>query len=211
VEDSGRGIDPSKIGRIFDPYYSAKSGGTGLGLSVCHAIVRRHGGEISVRSEPGKGSIFSFSLPASAAPAEEPVLDIPKGERTLALPARALVMDDEADLREILKAMLASYGCQADTAGGGREGLDMFSAALADGEPYGLVIADLTTPGGMGGAEMMKIMRGTDATFKSIIVSGYSDLPALAEYRKHGFDAFLRKPFTAAQLRDTLASLFGEA
>jgi two-component system, cell cycle sensor histidine kinase and response regulator CckA len=211
VADSGSGIPDSIMDRIFDPYYSTKSGGTGLGLSICHTIVTRHGGNIAVSSEEGKGSVFVIRIPAMDPPREEASMTPTAKNERVKLPRRVLVMDDEAILRDVMVAMLAPFQCSADSAAEGAEGLALFKRALADNDPYGLVVADLTVPGGMGGADMMKAMRATGHPIKSIVVSGYTDTPLLSNFKQHGFDAFLRKPFTRAEFLKVISSLFGES
>jgi|GEM_PF-808070 len=212
VEDSGQGMPDAVLRRIFDPYYSTRKGGTGLGLSICHTIAKRHGGCVTAESEQGKGSIFRIRVPAmdpGDPAAEEPEADAPEpSDSFVKLPPRSLVMDDEPALRDLMSNLLRACGSRADAAAEGNEGLRLFDAAIASGEPYGLVIADLTVPGGMGGAEMMKRLRAGNARFKSIVMSGYAEKPILAEYLEHGFDGFLKKPFTQAEFRKLLRSLF---
>jgi two-component system, cell cycle sensor histidine kinase and response regulator CckA len=210
IADKGSGIPKGIIDKIFDPYYSTKRGGTGLGLSICHTIVLRHGGNISVSSEEGKGSVFEILVPAMEGPLDdEEATPLPDEER-FDLPERVLIMDDESILRDVMIAMLSPFDCVADPAAEGAEGLALFKRALAEDDPYGLVVADLTVPGGMGGAEMMRAMRDTGHSFKSIVVSGYTDTPLLSNFKEHGFDAFLKKPFTRTEFLRVISGLFGD-
>jgi two-component system cell cycle sensor histidine kinase/response regulator CckA len=210
VADSGSGIPKSIIDLIFDPYYSTKGGGTGLGLSICHTIVIRHGGNISVSSEEGKGSVFSILIPAMEGPHEEASMTPMAENVRIDVPKRVLVMDDESILRDVMIAMLSPFECRADSAAEGAAGLALFKRALGEDDPYGLVVADLTVPGGMGGADMIRAMRDIGIPFKAIVVSGYTDTPLLSNFKQHGFDAFLKKPFTRSEFLRVISVLFGE-
>ncbi len=193
VHDEGAGISAEHLGRIFDPYFTTKPDGTGLGLASAHSIVQRHGGHISVESAPSRGTTFRIWLPAArgAAPAaiareQEPY---PAGH------GRVLVMDDEALVREVASEILRSIGYEPVTATGGEQALELYRQALEEGRPFRAVVMDLTIPGGVGGKEAITRLLALDPGARAIVSSGYSNDPVMANYRSHGFRAVAVKPY----------------
>jgi PAS domain S-box-containing protein len=210
ISDSGVGIPPENVKRIFDPYFTTKSSGTGLGLSICHSIVKHHGGGIDVQSQIGRGTTFTIYIPAAAkvsefADAANGSANPPPGKELLKL--KALIMDDEDSIRLFLSELLKNMGIAHETAADGEQALALFDAAIKEGKPFDIVFADLTVPGGMGGKEMMRLMRKRDVRFKSVVVSGYSNDPIMSSYRTHGFDACLMKPFKIREFQTAVAAL----
>jgi PAS domain S-box-containing protein len=209
VRDTGCGIARSDIGRIFDPYFTTKPKGSGLGLATSWSIVRNHGGEIEVESRPGEGSTFRIWLPASpvAPPASstQPVLSETVGRASL----RVLVMDDEEALRTLSRHMLKALGHDAELASDGREALERYRAAMSEGKPYDVVILDLTVRGGMGGEEAMRHLLEIDPSVKAVVSSGYSNDATMSDFRSKGFRACLMKPFDLDRLGATLAAVSG--
>jgi two-component system, cell cycle sensor histidine kinase and response regulator CckA len=196
VSDSGPGIPDGNQKRIFDPYFSTKPGASGLGLSVCHSIIKHHGGGIDVYSKPGFGTVFTVFIPASKPESVSGSAAAQAGENRKPLrEMRALVMDDEDSVRQLLSELLKDMDMPHELAETGERGLELFKAASDSGHPYDIVFADLTVPGGMGGKEMMRGMRLSGLKFKSVVISGYSNDPIMSDYRQHGFDACLMKPF----------------
>lgn len=199
VSDEGPGIPAEHLGRIFDPYFSTRQGGTGLGLATAHSIIRRHGGHIVVHSVAGAGTTFTFWLPAS------PSASIPAGGavRPVSPPgprARLLVMDDEACVRDVAAAILRGAGYDVDLACDGEEAVRAYREAREDGRPCGAVVLDLTVRGGMGGAEAVQRLLDLDPQVRAIVTSGYSANPIMADHRAHGFVDVVAKPFTSHEL-----------
>jgi len=198
VIDSGSGIEAEHLDRVFDPYFSTKKTGSGLGLATAHSIVLRHGGHIAVASAPGRGTRFDVYLPASdGVPGSQPRAPSASGD----LPrSRVLVMDDEPAVLNIAARILRAKGLEVDLATEGEEAIAAYEAALAAGQRYGIVILDLTIRGGLGGIETLERLRAIDETVKAIVMTGYSPDIAEANVRENGFCAAVRKPFTAADL-----------
>jgi signal transduction histidine kinase/FixJ family two-component response regulator len=205
VRDSGSGIPPELLARIFDPYFTTKEKGSGLGLAISHSIVQAHGGSISVESELGIGTCFTVFLPASTSQAValvEPARHISRAGH-----GRVLIMDDEDMVAEVAQEMIESLGYVVRRAANGDEAIRMFSDAEQRDEPFDLVFLDLTVPGGMGGAEAVKYLREMRPTVRVIVSSGYADDSVLGRYRDHGFDGVLPKPFTIPELRLAIEEL----
>jgi len=204
IQDSGTGIPEEDLGRIFDPYFTTKERGSGLGLASTYSIVRNHDGAIDVRSVLGKGSTFLIYLPALGAVAEHP------GEKAAPAGTRAcsiLVMDDEELVRSVTGELLAVLGHAPAFADKGETALELYRRARESGRPFDVVILDLTIRDGMGGAETIRKLLEIDPGVLAVVSSGYSDTAALANYRQQGFKAFLKKPYSMKELRNTLDTL----
>ncbi len=209
VRDHGCGIAPEDLGRVFDPFFSTKSQGRGLGLATTHTIVTAHGGRIDVASEVGRGSVFTVTLPAlDTVPAATD--SRPEEALTRAEGARLLVMDDERLVRETTRAMLASCGYDVDAVADGDQALAAYEEARRQGRPYAAVILDLTVPGGRGGADTMARLLELDANAKGIVDSGYSSGAVIDDPRRSGFRGAVNKPFTLRQLHDAVSSVLAE-
>jgi CheY-like chemotaxis protein len=205
VTDHGAGIPPDVLPRIFDPYFTTKSRGSGLGLATVHSIVKRHGGHVEVRSEPLHGSSFTVYLPASAAPA--PCAEAVTGGVAQSLDARVLVMDDEEPLRKVLVQILTGFGCDVHAVPDGDAALAAWSGALRTERPFDVAILDLTVRGGLGGEATMRRLQAIDPSAVAIVSSGYSDGPVLSRYADYGFAGAATKPYTIAELLRTLAQV----
>jgi signal transduction histidine kinase/CheY-like chemotaxis protein len=205
VTDSGSGIPAEYLDRIFDPYFSTKEKGTGLGLAVCYSIVRAHGGAITVESDVGVGTRFSIYLPASTRPvAHVPELPPPPPR---GLRGRVLLMDDDPIVAEVTQEMLESLGYATRSASCGEDAIEQFRNAETQSEPFDTVILDLTVPGGLGGRDTLPPIRAMRPDVRVLATSGYADDPVLANYREYGFDGVLPKPFTLAELARALGEL----
>ncbi len=201
IRDSGIGIPAQYLARIFDPYFTTKHKGSGLGLATAFAIARNHGGVLEVASEPDRGSTFSLYIPAS-----------PEAEETKALPpvapsrrkGRILVMDDEDVVRLVVSRMVLLLGHEVECAEDGEGALAKVREAYDAGVSFDVVILDLTVKGGIGGEEVVDRLREIDPRVKVIVSSGYADNPVLADFRSYGFSARMIKPYTMEALRDAL-------
>jgi PAS domain S-box-containing protein len=203
VSDTGSGIPEQLKSKIFDPYYTTKQG-SGLGLTSCYSIIKRHGGSITVDSVPGEGSTFSISLPAHLPQSEPEPVELPAENRGS---GRILVMDDDPLIRQVARHMLEHLGYGADCAADGGAALELYRSKRDAGEPYAAVIMDLTVRGGMGGKEAIRLLLDLDPAVKAVVSSGYSDDPVLANCREYGFDTVLVKPYSREELSRVLHEL----
>lgn len=209
VEDRGCGISPENLVRIFDPYFTTKSQGSGLGLSSVYSIVRRHGGTVEVVSSPGRGSCFAVYLPASPDRQPDPVAV--KADGVLSGSGRVLVMDDEEMIRDVATEILLFLGYEVESCANGHDAVERFRQARENGAPFSAVILDLTVPDGMGGREAAALMREIDPRAVLIVSSGYSHDPVTANFRDYGFSGAIPKPFDVQQLGEELARLIPAA
>jgi PAS domain S-box-containing protein len=202
IADQGVGIPQEHLERIFDPYFTTKTHGTGLGLTSAYSIVKKHGGTMTVTSEINQGSCFELFLPAATGrvptTVKQPASRLQQGM------GRVLVMDDEEQLRTVMTEMLTVLGYTADSCGDGQEAVDRYCRALDSGDRYVAVILDLTIPGGMGGKEASELIRALDPTAILIAASGYSNDPVMANPLKFGFNCTVAKPFQVHQLAGAL-------
>jgi PAS domain S-box-containing protein len=210
VTDPGAGIARELVPRIFDAYFSTKTRGEqkgmGLGLTICHAIMQKHDGAITVESEEGKGTTFRLYLPAvrAAFPKENP-LARPVRSR----PGHILVMEDEDGLRQVLGFLLRRMGHEVTLVADGWKAVAAFASAQELGHPYEAVILDLTVQGGMGGVEAVQALLELDPALKAVVMSGYANDPVLLDPAQYGFKAGLTKPFDQGQLEAVCSRLLG--
>jgi len=206
VRDEGIGISEEDLGRVFDPYFTTKPAGSGLGLASAYAIVRKHRGFITVSSELGQGTTFELFLPAeSGVVAVTPMADDPTLRRFV---GRMLVVDDEPAIRVLAKRMFASLGLEVVACVDGEAGILSYQWALEANEPFDLVLLDLTIPGGMGGQEAVQRILALDPEAVCVATSGYSNDPVLAEYESYGFQGRLAKPYDRSAAAQMLASVW---
>lgn len=207
IADTGIGIPANIIDNIFDPYFSTKKEGSGLGLSICHSIIDKHEGHIAVRSEQGKGTVFTFYLPAVEA-SEIRDQEAMHGEQVLAAhDITVLVMDDDEQVRTIASAMLSHLGCTVLLAEDGEQALAIYRAHMDKGLSIRAVIMDLTIPGGMGGREAVRELLKIDPAARVIVSSGYSTDPVMAHYGAHGFRGAIVKPYQLKELSRTITEV----
>jgi len=201
VEDQGVGIPESNLGRIFDPYFTTKAKGSGLGLATVYSIIRNHEGHIAVESQAGIGTIFHLYIPASDMPPQQSDgmgSSPPQGK------GKILVMDDEEFIREVAGEILSHLGYKMEYCENGTEAVRMYEQAFKSGEPYAAVLMDLTIPGEMGGKETIGRLLEIDPQVKGIVSSGYSNDPVMANYARYGFCGVVSKPYDALELGRTL-------
>ena len=201
IADSGIGIPQEHLSRIFDPFYTTKVRGSGLGLSTSFAIIKRHGGTIQVKSELGVGTVFHIYLPASA---EALVIEEKQWKKARTGRGRMLVIDDEQSVRRSVATILKRLGYEVKLAEDGAEGIRVYEKALKEERPFDLVIMDLTIPGGLGGQKTMEKLKRIDPGVKVIVSSGYSDDPVLAKFQDFGFSEVLAKPYKADDLVEVI-------
>lgn len=216
VADQGAGILPEVLPKIFDPYFSTKQRGAdkgmGLGLTICHTIIKKHDGSITVSSQPGVGTVFQFHLPACAKPER-----IETTHRAVATPLRPprpraiLVMDDEHYMRFAIGSVLEGKGFRVELANDGQNAIDLYSQAMRNGSPFDAVILDLTVRGGMGGKEAIDGLAKVDPSVKAIVMSGYSDDPTLLNPQQYGFKAGMEKSFDIDQLVGTITRILADS
>ncbi len=206
IRDHGVGIPPESLGRIFDPYFTTKKSGKGLGLATVYSIIKNHDGYIEVKSKMGEGTIFTLYLPAALERSDEsPGNERSEVEKPAAVVSgKVLVMDDEEIIRELAGEMLSFLGYEAEFAVDGSEAVALYKKGLDAGEPFSAVIMDLTVPGGMGGKEALEMLRGLDAKVKAIASSGYSNDPIMADFRTFGFRGIINKPYQLEEFKSVL-------
>ncbi|GFO61330.1 hypothetical protein GMST_36550 [Geomonas silvestris] len=204
VQDRGVGIPAEHLERIFDPYFTTKKTGNGLGLSSVHAIIAKHDGALKVESSVGVGTTFSFVLPATVGGTEvaEPVV-----EGAFRDSGRVLVMDDDPTIIETLGEMLRLIGYEVVTCAEGRSAVRLFREAAAQGKPFKLALMDLTIPGGLGGEQATRELIRDFPAAKIVVASGYSDSSVMSDYESYGFCAAIAKPFTISEVAEVLRNL----
>lgn len=209
IKDCGIGIKEEYLQKIFDPYFTTKSDGTGLGLATVYSIVKKHNGHITVESREGVGTTFHIYLPASEkkiskiqSVEEEFIYDGGKG--------KILLMDDEEIVRQIGGEMLNHIGYEVEFARDGSEAIEAFEKARNLGDPFDVVIMDLTVPGGMGGEETVKKMLELDPRTKAVVSSGYSNDPVMSRFKEYGFKGVIAKPYKIRELSKILHNIINE-
>ncbi len=201
IEDEGIGIAPDDLACVFDPYFTTKKGGSGLGLATSYSIVNKHEGLIAVESTLNKGTTFKLFIPAS----DKPLPEKPEvGDEPLRGSGRILVMDDEAVIRKILEAGLEKLGYTSESVSDGQAALDAYQAAMTSNDPFDAIILDITVPGGMGGEEAIELLKAIDPDVKGIVSSGYATGAAMSMPERLGFRGVIAKPYSIQQLSHVL-------
>ena len=201
IKDTGMGIPQNILVKIFDPFFTTKTDGNGLGLTIVHSIISKHDGFIDVASIVGVGSMFTIYLPASKSkidsePRMEEIREVGFG--------KILLMDDDEPIIEVGSELLRMNGYTVDCAYNGEEALALYSKALEVGEPFNVVIMDLTIRGGMGGKETIAKLLEIDPNARGIVSSGYSNDPVMANFRDYGFLGMVPKPYNIRNMLDEL-------
>ena len=202
IIDKGIGISREQLSRIFDPYFSTKQLGRGLGLATSYSIVKNHGGYIAVESKPGHGTTMHVNLPpAVGRELDDPVESMqPDHVRK----GRILVMDDDASVRMMTTNMLRFFGHDTAAVSDGLAAVDRYKRALARGRPFDAVILELAVPNGIGGRETVELLSALDPAVTAIVASGYAQDPVMTNFKKYGFKGVIAKPFTLQELNQTL-------
>jgi len=207
IEDEGVGIPEEHLDKIFDPYFSTKLKGHGLGMATVYSIIQKHEGHVKVESELGEGTTFSIYLPAEEGDDGE---KYEKEEIFLLEKLKILLMDDEEIVRKAIGRMLEDRGSEVVFAEDGEEAVQIFKEAKNSSQPFDAMILDLTIPGGMGGKETVKKIREMDSNVKIIVASGYYNDPVMANYEKYGFNGVIAKPFNTEELVRVLKNVIGK-
>ena len=195
------GIPAEHLEKVFEPYFTTKEMGDGLGLTTSYSIIKQHHGHIMVESPAGQGATFQVYLPASDRQAAEP----PKPElRPRPGKGKILIMDDESIARQTLGQMLLTMGYEVELSEDGLRAIDLYAQAQDTGAPFAAVILDLIVPGGMGGKETMTRLLQINPQVKAIVSRGYSDDPVMADFQTYGFAEVIAKPYSIADLDKAL-------
>jgi len=210
VADDGEGMAPGQAARVFEPYFTtrADANASGLGLTVCESVVRAHGGTVRIVSVPGEGTKVRVALPGKvAATGALGTGPEPSAERK----QRVLLLEDEPLILQLLEQHLLRCGCESTATTDGAETIARYREAMESGQPYDLIILDLSIPGGMGGAAAMETIRRMDPAVRAVVSSGYSDDPVMSRYIDYGFRAVLPKPYQPQDLIDLVRGLLSES
>jgi PAS domain S-box-containing protein len=207
VIDNGNGIPPPLINKIFDPYFSTKQNGTGLGLTTAYSIIHKHGGDMSVESSPGSGTIFTFYLPVS---------DIQEDTGKDMLPflkncnGRVLIIDEDILVRMVIEKVLRGCGLNVTSISEPQEAFDLYKEALNESNPYTLIILDISYQNHLSSEELFKKIRSIDDNVKIIALNGYSSKPLIFDSGEVEFNGILNKPFTIEALRLVIHNVLSE-
>ena len=202
IKDHGTGISRENLSKIFDPFFTTKSNGSGLGLATSYSIIKKHDGYIEVESTEGAGASFVIYIPASD---EQPALSDSKPKFAQTGHGKILLMDDEDTIRSVVGEMLTYSGYQVVSALDGGEAVTIYKSAFENGQPFDVVIMDLTIPGGMGGQEALTHLMSINPAIKAIVSSGYANDPIIADYQKYGFAGVVIKPYKFDELSEILS------
>jgi CheY-like chemotaxis protein len=208
IHDQGLGIPAEHLSKIFDPYFTTKHQGSGLGLTMTFTTIKRHDGYLTVDSETGKGTTFYIYMPAS-----DEELHVSNDLEIFPMKGQGkiLVMDDEEAIKNVAQRMLVELGYEVECVSDGAEAINIYKEAAHFGRPFDAVIMDLTIPGGMGGKETIQQLLAIDPQVKTIVSSGYSSDPIMSDFEKYGFRGVVTKPYRIEKLSRVLHDVLTEA
>lgn len=208
IKDQGQGIPEPHLNKIFDPYFTTKEKGTGLGLATAFSIINRHAGYLYCESAVNDGTTFYISLPGVCDEVE-----LVEEEKRLPLEGkgRVLVVDDQYQIQTMLSEMLIKLGYEPELSKDGIESIEKYGKAMENGNPFNAVIMDLTIPGGMGGKRALEGLRAIDPEVKVIASSGYTNDANISQYQESGFQAVLAKPYSIIELSEVLQKVITKA
>ena len=208
VEDTGSGIAPDILGKIWEPFFTTKETGkgTGLGLSTVYGIVKQSGGFIFAESEPGRGTTFTVYLPVhhqspASAKAEQAQGPVPAPAREWSGGGKVLLVEDEDMVRAVAERALVRAGFTVTAAADGEEGLELFAADIS----FDIVVSDVVMPG-MDGPAMVRTIRERQPAMPVLFMSGYAEEQLRKEIDIDGVE-FLPKPFTVQQICDKVGAV----
>jgi len=208
IKDRGVGIGPDIIGRIFEPYFTTKKDGNGLGLVSTKSIVTAHKGYIFVESTPSLGTEFKVYIPRSSSELNLNIRDEVDEEQTMSPVhdgGRILVMDDMQGMMMVAGEILKTLGYDVGYSTNGGEAIDAYKAAKEAGDPYVAVVFDLTVPGGMGGEEACQRLLEYDPDLIAIASSGYTNSNVMEDFESAGFKAVVPKPYRITEMSMALS------
>jgi two-component system, cell cycle sensor histidine kinase and response regulator CckA len=208
IKDTGSGIPAECLSKIFDPYFTTKATGSGLGLATSYEVLKKHNGRIEVESRVGEGAQFHVYLPAS----DQSVRAAESSDQSLVRgKGKILIMDDEESIREATSDLATLMGYEVVTVENGALAIEQYRSAMSSQRPFSAVIMDLTIPGEMGGAEVIQKLLEIDPEAKVIVCSGHVDEPIMIDYKRHGFIGAMAKPYSAKELGEALRNaILGE-
>lgn len=206
--DNGIGIPAEIQEQVFDPYFTTKNNGSGLGLATAFTIVKRHGGFLNFHSHEGQGALFSVFLPAATSCASPTIVTTNLSEdlvgadceESLLKGAQILVLEDEPLLQQMYELLLSRWGCHVEVVSDGATVVELYRDRLKSSNPFDLMIMDLTVPGGVGGQEAISQILAIDPGAQAIVASGYANSSAMAKFNDLGFKGSLSKPFRDYEL-----------
>jgi len=199
IIDQGKGISAKNLSKIFDPYFTTKEHGNGLGLSTAFSIIKNHYGRIEVNSQPNLGTAFIIYLPASEKQVK--VQEVIAGDdEIIKKTGRILVLDDFEFICDLVSKILTQAGYEVDCVANGQEAFDAYKKQAEKGTPYTAVLLDLTIVGGPGGGYAMEKIRAFDPNVVAIASSGYSKDPIMSAYREYGFKGVISKPYKPSDI-----------
>lgn len=205
ISDEGIGMSDVVIKKIFDPYFTTKNSGNGLGLASSYSIIKNHGGTIRVESIEGKGTTFTILIPAGVGDVIKAV-DNSK-EVVAGKGATILVMDDDESIAELIDLILSKHGFKVTTVGTGEDAILAYKEKLKQNNPFDAVVMDLTIRGGMGGKDTIEILKKLDPNICAIVSSGYSNDAIMADYKRFGFSGSVSKPYNSEDLVKMLSDV----
>jgi two-component system, cell cycle sensor histidine kinase and response regulator CckA len=199
--DQGGGMTEDVLKHIFDPYFTTKQAGNGLGLAIVYSIISRHDGHITVHSKVDTGTMLEILLPASEkkpAVTHKKQIGVPTGS------VKILLMDDEEIIRRTIGRILEKLGHVVDSVPDGTQALQAYQTSVDTDVPYHIVIMDLTIPGGMGGREAIQHLLSKHPNARVIVTSGYANDPIMKDYKTYGFKGRIHKPIDLIELTNTI-------
>ena len=210
ISDQGSGISAEHLARIFDPYFTTREEGNGLGLTTAFSIIKRHNGHITVDSELGKGTIFQIYVPAvetqNSEEDEDVLTDTPETEPA-ERKGRILLMDDEELVRRSAGRVLVHLGYRITMVENGADAIKEFNDSIEQEDPYDVVILDLTIPGGLGAREVVREIVSVKPDACVIVSSGYTNDKVMTNYKEYGFSAAAHKPYNIEELNNLLQQI----
>jgi len=204
IADNGVGMSEETLAKVFDPYFTTKPTGNGLGLATSYAIAKSHGGKITASSTLGSGCAFIVSLPA-ADPSR--TVEPEANSETEHGRGRILLLDDDETVSEVARTMLNELGYEVECVKSGVDVVPLYVGMAENRTPFAAVILDLTVPGGVGAKDILEQLLEADPKAVAIVSSGYATNPVMVDYREHGFKGALVKPYQIQELGKVLQEL----